>query len=109
MPILPLIDLLILIGWTSLFAAFVLKAVWLSTSYAPRLFGMSPFDLVVSAGVMLLFALALAARQWVKSFEAAQRAEAQRVNDALDARFPPLPDEDTYEPDRMSYDERRSA
>ena len=32
MPVLPIIDLLILMGWTSLFGAFALKAIAVTTS-----------------------------------------------------------------------------
>jgi hypothetical protein len=66
MPILPLIDLLILMGWTSLLGAFLLKGIWIATSYRPTVFGLVPFDFLLVAGVCLLFALSLAARTWVK-------------------------------------------
>jgi hypothetical protein len=65
-PVLPLIDLLIMVGWTTLMAAGLLKAIRLSTAYRPELLGLGPAELVVFAGVCLLFALALAARTWVK-------------------------------------------
>jgi hypothetical protein len=70
MPLLPIIDLLILMGWTSLFSAFVLKAVTVTTSYQPSLFGMGPLDLTILAGVMLLMSVAVSARSFVKSMEA---------------------------------------
>jgi len=66
MPVLPLIDLLILLGWTSLLVAGVLKAVWITTSYRPSIIGLLPFDFLLAAGVCLLFALTLAARTWVR-------------------------------------------
>ena len=69
MPVLPLIDLLIWLGWTSLFGAFALKAIAITTSYRPQLFGLGPMDLTILAAVFLLFSLALAARSWVKSLE----------------------------------------
>ena len=69
MPILPLIDLLILLGWTSLLGAFLLKAIWITTTYRPTVFGLLPFDFLVVAGVFLLFAMTLAARTWVKMNE----------------------------------------
>lgn len=65
-PILPLIDLLILLGWTSLLVGFAQKAIWISTHYRPGLFGLTPMDFVVIAGICLVFALSLAARTWVK-------------------------------------------
>jgi hypothetical protein len=66
MPLLPLIDLLILLGWTSLLFAFLLKAIWITTTYRPTVFGLYPFDFLLAAGVCLLFAMTLAARTWVK-------------------------------------------
>ncbi len=69
MPVLPIIDLLILSGWATLFAALLLKILWFSTNYRPFLMGLGPFDLVVIAATFLLFALALAARTWVKAHE----------------------------------------
>ena len=69
MPILPIIDLCILLGWTSLLSAFVLKAIYITTHYRPTPIGMGPADLVMSAGIFLIFAIALAARVWVKQQE----------------------------------------
>ena len=85
MPILPIIDLLILMGWSSLFGAFALKAITLTTSYRPTLFGLGAFDLVVMAGIFLLFALALAARTWVKAQESQKYAASVRAAATLDA------------------------
>ena len=85
MPILPIIDLLILMGWTSLFGAFALKAIYLSTSYRPTLFGLGPLDMVIMAAVFLLFSLALAARTWVKAHESQGLAASARVSATLDA------------------------
>lgn len=70
MPVLPIIDLLILTAWSCLLVAFVEKAIWLTlASERFVLFGMTPYDWVLTAGVCLLFALALAARVWVKGAE----------------------------------------
>ncbi len=85
MPILPIIDLLILMGWTSLFGAFALKAIYVSTAYRPTLFGLGPLDMVIMAGIFLLFSLALAARTWVKTHEARGLANDARVAATLDA------------------------
>jgi len=68
MPVLPLIDLLILLGWTCLALGGVLKAISITTTYQPEIFYLGPFDLLVTAGIFLLFALTLAARTWVKAF-----------------------------------------
>ncbi len=93
MPVLPLIDLLILMGWTSLLVGFAQKAIWISTHYRPNLFGLSPMDFVMVAGICLVFALALAARTWVKlnepRLQAVQRhlahAQAQRAHEEAEA------------------------
>lgn len=80
MSVLPLIDLLIMVGWTSLMGAGLLKAIYLSTMYRPRVAGLGPGDFLVFAGVCLMFALTLAARTWVKYHEprlmASRRARA---------------------------------
>ena len=79
MPVLPFIDALILMGWTSIFGAMVLKAVYVTTSYRPTFFGMHPSDFLTVAGVSLLFALALAARTWVKAHEPELLARRRRA------------------------------
>lgn len=82
MPVLPLIDLLILLAWTSLIVAFVQKAIGLALALEATVMGMSPFDFVLVAAVALLFALALAARVWVRANEPRflrERARARRV------------------------------
>jgi ABC-type transport system involved in multi-copper enzyme maturation permease subunit len=60
---------MILIAWTSLIVGMVQKAVWMALSTRATIFGMTPYDFVLVAGVFLLFALALAARVWVKANE----------------------------------------
>lgn len=87
MPVLPLIDLLIITGWTSLGAGMVIKAVYISTAYRPRPLGMTPFDFVLVAVVCLLFAVTLAARTWVKVNE--PRLLARRRREYADAEFAP--------------------
>jgi hypothetical protein len=66
MPVLPIIDLLIFLGWTTLAAGGILKAIYLATSYCPTLFSLTPIDLVVVAMAFLGLSLALAARTWVR-------------------------------------------
>ena len=68
-PILPIIDALIALAFTSLLGGFLLKAVWIATSYRPTFFGMHPSDFLFVASVCLLIALTLAARTWVKATE----------------------------------------
>jgi hypothetical protein len=78
MPILPLIDLFLLSGWTALLVGFVLKVVYLTTSYRPTIFSLTPSDFLEVAVAALLFAIALAARTWVKSQEPASVAVRRR-------------------------------
>ena len=69
MSILPLMDALILLGWSSLLAGGLLKAVYITTHYRPTILGMSPIDFLAVAILALVFALTLAARTWVKAAE----------------------------------------
>ncbi|MCP5060055.1 MAG: hypothetical protein GY937_25415 [bacterium] len=71
MPVLPLIDLLILIAWTGFMWAFVHKALWLALGLSFTVLGLTPYDFVLGGSVCLLFALALAARTWIKANEPA--------------------------------------
>src|SRR5262245_43829686 len=66
MPILPLIDLLLLLGTGSLFVGFLLKAIALATRLQPTVLGFSSLDFVLVAGICMGLALVLAARTWVK-------------------------------------------
>jgi hypothetical protein len=66
LPILPLIDLLLLLGTGSLCIGFLLKAVAVTTRFQPSLLGFTSIDFVLIAGICMGFALVLAARTWVK-------------------------------------------
>jgi len=90
MPVLPLIDLLILMGWTSLLVSGVLKAIWITTSYRPSIVGLMPFDFAMAAGVFLLFALTLAARTWVRLNE----PRLVRRHRSLEPGFAPAEDDE---------------
>jgi glucose-6-phosphate-specific signal transduction histidine kinase len=82
MPVLPIIDLLIFLGWTTLAAGGLLKAIHIATSYRPTLFSLAPTDLLLVAFAFLGLALTLAARTWVRLNEphliANRRAAASR-------------------------------
>jgi UDP-N-acetylmuramyl pentapeptide phosphotransferase/UDP-N-acetylglucosamine-1-phosphate transferase len=78
-PILPLIDLLILMGTGSLLVGFVLKAIAVTTSYRPTLVGFSALDFVIITAICLGMAVVLAARTWVKANE--PRIAARRWRD----------------------------
>lgn len=80
MPVLPMIDLLILMGWTSLALGGVLKAVAITTSYRPEILTLGPLELFALSGICLLFALSLAARTWVKANEPEILAKQRRVS-----------------------------
>ncbi len=67
MPVLPLIDLLLLAGWTALLVGFVLKVIHLTTTYRPTILTLAPNDFLEMAVAAMLFAIALAARTWVKT------------------------------------------
>jgi hypothetical protein len=69
MSILPLMDAVILFGWTSLVAGGLLKAVYVTTHYRPTVLGLTPIDFLGIAIVALLLALTQAARTMVKVAE----------------------------------------
>jgi len=79
-PVLPVIDLLIFLGWTAISVGAVLKAIYVTTSYRPTFLGLGPLDLLLVAGCFLLFAMALAARTWVKAHEPRLLASARRAS-----------------------------
>jgi hypothetical protein len=94
LPVLPLIDLLILLSTGSLLIGFVLKAIALTTSYRPSVFGFSSVDFVIITGLGLALVLVLAARTYVKLNEHRLLAvrSAQRRS-----RLVPADDEDEYD------------
>ena len=85
MPILPIVDLLILMAWTVLFGAFGLKLIASTTSYRPLLFGLGPLEMTLIAAVLLLFAIALAARSWLRSQETESSGARVRAASTLQA------------------------
>ena len=84
MPILPLIDLLLLLGTGSLFVGFLLKAIAITTRFQPNVLGFTSIDFVLIAVICMGFALVLAARTWVKLNE--PRVLALR-REQIEARF----------------------
>ena len=105
LPILPLIDLLILLSTGSLLIGFVLKAIALTTRYRPSMFGFSPVDFVIITGLGLGLALVLAARTYVKLNEHRLLAvrSAQRRS-----RLVPVVDDDEYDEPREEPEEARA-
>jgi len=100
-PVLPIIDLLILLGWSALMAGGALKAIHMTTTYRPSIFGLAPSDCLLIAGVFLTFALTLAARTWVKLNEPKLRGV--RSHSFLQRRHSFPVEEDEEEPDE-DYD-----
>jgi hypothetical protein len=68
-PILPLVDLLILLGSGSLLVGFLLKAISLATFYRPTILGFTSVDFALITAVCFGFALTLVARTWLKLHE----------------------------------------
>ena len=69
MPVLPLIDALIFAGWSSMIFSFVMKAIAISNRYKPSNLGLTAVDFLTVSMVCMIFAVALAARSWVKANE----------------------------------------
>jgi hypothetical protein len=78
MPVLPLIDLMLLSGWTALSIGFVLKVVAMTTHYRPSIASLTPTDFLMIGGAAMLFSIALAARTWVASQGPAQTSIRRR-------------------------------
>ena len=66
MPILPLVDLLILLGSSSLVVGFLLKAITMATIYRPSILGFTSLDFALISAVCFAVALVLVARTWLK-------------------------------------------
>src|SRR5512145_1283376 len=66
MPILPLIDLFILLGSGSFVIGVLLKVIEVATHYHPSVLGFSSSDFALITGVCFAFALTLVARTWLK-------------------------------------------
>ena len=84
LPVLPVIDFMLLAGWTALAIGFVLKAVAAFTHWKPTIFTLSPIDFLFIAVAAFLFAIALAARTWVAEQQPAVSAN-RRKQQTLDA------------------------
>ena len=66
MPILPLVDLFILLGSGSFAIGVLLKVIEVATHYHPSLLGFTSSDFALITGVCFAFALTLVARTWLK-------------------------------------------
>ena len=90
MPVLPLIDLMILAAWSSLIIGAAQKTLGIAIGRNLLIFGFTPMDFLAMGAVALLFAMSLAARQWVKANEPAllRRARMLKTSDDLLPDFP---------------------
>jgi hypothetical protein len=66
MTVLPIVDLLILMGTGSVAIGFLLKGVALTTTYNPTFLGFTSLDMLLIALTCFGFALVLAARTWLR-------------------------------------------
>ena len=66
MPILPLVDLFILMGSASFALGVLLKVIDVATHYHPAILGFSSSDFALITAVCFAFALTLVARTWLK-------------------------------------------
>ena len=69
MPVLPLVDLMILLAWSALIIGAVQKTLSIAIGRGFYILGFTAMDFLWMAAVALLFALTLAARTWVKANE----------------------------------------
>ncbi len=93
MPVLPFIDLLILLGTGCLGLGFAIKLINLAARLNVTLFGISPMDCLLAGAAFFMLALTLAARTWVKGREPAivraQRAEGAPMSHFAASAGPP--------------------
>ena len=81
MTVLPLVDLLILMGTSSLGIGFVLKGVALTTTYNPTFLGFSSMDMLLIALTCFGLALVLTARTWLRLNEPHLQALERRIGE----------------------------
>lgn len=108
MPVLPLIDLMLLSGWTALLIGFILKMVALTTHYRPTIASLTPTDFLMIAGAAMLFAIALAARTWVAT-QAPAQSSARRRDETLRAYRVLHSEEQPAEPGEANAEEGQNA
>src|SRR5437667_7047366 len=81
MTVLPIVDLLILLGTGSVMIGFVLKGVALTTTYNPTFLGFSSMDMLLIALTCFGFAVVLAARTWLRLNEPHIQALERRLGE----------------------------
>ena len=102
MPVLPLIDLMVLVAWSSLIIGAVQKTLSIAMGRPLEMAGFTPTDFVTMAVAALLFALTLAARTWVKAYEPALRRMRMHRGEEVLPDFPPPRPEATESADRLA-------
>jgi hypothetical protein len=81
MTVLPLVDLLILIGTGAVGIGFVLKGVALTTTYRPVFLGFSSLDMLLISLLCFGMALVLTARTWLRLNEPHLQALQRRLGE----------------------------
>ena len=81
MTVLPIVDLLILLGSGSVLIGFLLKGVALTTTYNPTFLGFSSLDMLLIALTCFGVALGLAARTWLRLNEPHIQALERRLGE----------------------------
>jgi hypothetical protein len=81
MTVLPIVDLMILLGTGGLAVGFVLKGVALTTTYHPTFLGFSSLDMLLISLTCFAFALVLAARTWLRLNEPHIQALERRLGE----------------------------
>ena len=81
MTVLPIVDLLILLGSGSVLVGFLLKGVALTTTYNPTFLGFSSLDMLLISLTCFGFALVLAARTWLRLNEPHIQALERRLGE----------------------------
>jgi hypothetical protein len=81
MTVLPIVDLLILLGTGGLAIGFVLKGVALTTTYNPTFLGFSSLDMLLIALTCFAVALVVTARTWLRLNEPHIQALERRLGE----------------------------
>src|SRR5215470_686204 len=86
MTVLPIVDLLILMGTGGLAIGFVLKGVALTTTYNPTFLGFTSLDMLLISLTCFGFALVLTARTWLRLNEPHIQALERRLGEEVARR-----------------------
>lgn len=84
-PVLPFVDLLILLASACLVCGGTLKTIYVMTALSFTPLGLNPLHFVMIAALLLLLAIALTGRAWLIAHEPNQVIADQRAHETLDA------------------------